>query len=177
MASSDSALLLLTAVAPQLVAGLLAAGAAAWKIEQGHRDDRLRYTADLADAREEVRLIQEWLSAYRVVAPEAAVEMAAVRAKDDLDRAYERILDVGAKRRQAIEVQQPEYSPHWALVGFALFWLPPVAIVALVYARRARHQARSGEWDRARRSSTLARIWSWVAISIGVPITVAGILL
>ena len=100
-----------------------------------------------------------------------------VRAVDDLDRAYQRMLDVGSKRRRAVEVQQSGYSPHWVLVAFAFFWLPPIAIVALVFAVRAQRQAKAEDWDRARRSSKLAAIWSWVTISLGVPITIAGILL
>jgi hypothetical protein len=177
MATSDPALPLLTAAAPQLVAGLLAAGGAAWKIQRDHRDDRLHHTAELADAREEVRLIQEWVSAYRMVAQDPAVEAAAVRAKEDLDRAYQRMLDIRSERRRAIEVRQPAYSPHWVLVAFAFFWLPPMAIVAWVYASRARREANAGDWDRARRSSRLARVWSWATIAVGVPITLAGIFL
>jgi hypothetical protein len=177
MATSDSALPLLTAVAPQLVAGLLAAGGAAWKIQRDHRDDRKGYMADLAEAREEVRLIHAWVRAYRIVAPDPAVESAAIRAADDLDRAYQRMLDVGSKRRRAVEVQQSGYSSHWVLVAFAFFWLPPIAIVALVFAVRAQRQAKAEDWDQARRSSKLAGIWSWVTISLGVPITIAGILL
>jgi hypothetical protein len=177
MASSDSALSLLTAVAPQLVAGLLAAGGAAWKIQRDRRDVRTRYLADLTEAREEVRLINEWVSAYRVVAPDQAMEKVAARAKQDLDHAYERMLDSASKHRRAMEAQQQGYSPHWVLVAFAFFWLPPLAIVALVFAVRAHRHASAHDWDEARRNSRKAEIWSWATIAIGIPITVAGILL
>jgi hypothetical protein len=177
MATSGSALSLVTAVAPQLVAGLLAAGGAAWKIQRDRRDVRTRYMADLSEAREEVRLINEWVSAYRVVAPDVAMEELGARAKEDLDRAYERMLVAGSKHRAAMEVQQSGYSPHWVLVAFAFFWLPPLAVVALVFAVRAHRHAKAHDWDEARRNLRRADIWSWATIAIGVPITVAGILL
>lgn len=85
-------------------------------------------------------------------------------ARDDLPLAMDDLADEAAELRRSV------LHAGWLLVGSMVLlvllpfaWLPVLAAISLVQARRARSAWRDGSWSTARRRHRAARRWRLVA--------------